>query len=128
MEDIRNNDEKKVDVFTKNDISSWLLETLISQVKSLLLLRDFWLYEAAIRKNLKNNHIDQDVLDIKVKEDILEMDEWLFSFDIEDDVWKIVLGKTMEWYILTSVDPDDVSRPNFLTFENMDWEEVVIPL
>lgn len=114
----------------KNNLTSSLLTALASEVTSPLLLRDLHLYEAAIRNNLKKEYgnIDEDELSAKVKEDILEMDEWLFPFNIDANVWKIVLEKTIEGFILTNVDPDDVSHPDSLTFENVDGEEITIDL
>jgi hypothetical protein len=34
----------------------------------------------------------------------------------------------MQGMILTAVNPDDVSHPDSLIFENVDWEEIIIDL
>ncbi|MDR0370167.1 MAG: hypothetical protein LBH96_06895 [Candidatus Peribacteria bacterium] len=103
----------------ENPLATNLLSVLSSEVKSPLLLKDLHLYEPAIRARLENEFNDED-LNNKIKEDILEMDEWLSSADVEDEVWKIVLDKTMQGMILTAVNPDDVSHPDSLIFENVD--------
>jgi hypothetical protein len=77
-------------------LASDLLGTLSSEVDSPLLLRDLQIYAKAIRNTLRkeNPSISEEELDDLVKEDIQEMDEWLFSYNVDGEVWDVVLEKT----------------------------------
>ena len=94
-------EEKQVFPNLKNGdiyISLSLLNILSSKIQSSLMKRDLKKYEPAIRANIKKDFVfpaDED-LDGNIKEDILEMDEWLFSADVDESVWQVVLDKTKE--------------------------------
>ena len=118
------------EVVEGNEITWNILETLSLEVQSSLLKRDIELYVSAMEDNIREEFvkIDNEDLNIKVKESILEMDEWLFSAGVSDYVWQIVLKQTEEWFVLTGISPDRFSSPNSLTFMDIDGEEKIIVL
>jgi len=123
-------DEQNENSFEWNEVGENLFQILLSQVNSPLLLRDLNLYESGIRKIIEKEYPDiaSNELDIKIKEDILEMNEWLVSAKVEENVWEIVLIKTLKGMKLISVDPDNVSYPDSLTFLDVNGNELVVPV
>ena len=106
-----------------------LVKLLSEKIESPLLLKDLHAYEKAIRNIFVNEFVCAEGcedLNPRIQQDILEMDTWLSSSSVDEDVWKLVLENTEGGLILIRVEPEGVSRPDALVFEDIMGEEHVV--